>query len=87
MVYNRCCSYNTLNNRCYVLLLQNSIQLGVSMKGIVETNWKLILIVILALLAFLTMYLILTGVFGEITQEILEFDLKDLIDFIKGKKE
>jgi len=56
------------------------------MKGIVEVNWKLILIIVLALLAFLTMYLILTGVLGEIAQEILEFDLKDLIDFIKGKK-
>jgi len=56
------------------------------MKGIVELNWKLILIIVLALFAFLTMYLILTGVFGEITQQILEFDLKDLIDFVKGKK-
>ena len=86
MVYNRYCCHNIIDNSCHVFLLQDSIQPRVSMKGIVELNWKLILIIVLALFAFLTMYLILTGVFGEITQQILEFDLKDLIDFVKGKK-
>jgi hypothetical protein len=56
------------------------------MKGVTEINWKFVLIIVLALLAFLTMYLILTGVLGEIADEVLEFDINDLIDFLKGKK-
>jgi len=53
------------------------------MKGVIELNWKIILVLIGGIIAFIVIFLFTTGFSEKLKELFANFTLSDLIDFWK----
>jgi len=56
---------------------------GDGMKGVIELNWKIVLIIIAGLVAFIIIFLFTAGLSDELIDLVTNFNVTDLLNIWK----